>query len=449
MKKEEKRAFPRGCTEFSVRIDSDFLGRGVDLSETGMSFVFNRSLLVSRVQVRIELSQSQLIDSNIRVVWKRYLFGEGKFQYGASFVDLEDENIRLLRNIVCSSIGIDQDFIEIAESFEGFLKSVKNKFDEFDKNNKFKNQRIQFLELRKNEMARKIDDYLRKLWSIMKQLDKSHWDSHTYYLRAIVNYLFIYACEINNHIFKKPLGYSGDFITANYIFDYYRNNYLGESSYEMFINHFTCNIPIARSNIKRKDFLKSKILETVERVKNAKILNIGSGSARELLELLSEGKLKKNLIFHCLDFEMKAINYLKREIRKINPKKRLYCNIKCINKNFIELTKNRNLGGLSRGYDFIYCSGIFGYLKDRIASRLVNVLFSLLNKNGILILCSANNKNSFYRVAYEVMGNWVFYHREKEKLIQWLRNVKNVKEIKFERLSDISNYHFLSVKANP
>ena len=44
------------------------------------------------------------------------------------------------------------------------------------------------------------------------------------------------------------------------------------------------------------------------------------------------------------------------------------------------------------------------------------------------------------------MGDWIFYHRDKEQLVHWAGNIKNNREIKFEELSETSNYLFLSIK---
>ena len=70
-----------------------------------------------------------------------------------------------------------------------------------------------------------------------------------------------------------------------------------------------------------------------------------------------------------------------------------------------------------------------------------------LDKNGTLIVCCANNKDGYQRVAYEIMGDWVFLHREKEELMQWVRNIKDAQEISFESISDKIHYSLLRVKA--
>ncbi len=341
---------------------------------------------------------------------------------------------------------LDERFIALVEDFREYLKKVKKKFDIFDKANKSKMQRIEFLELQKEEIARNLTKYFKNIWDIVKSLNANEYNSYAHYLREKANDLFVHSGEINDYIFKKPLGYPGDYVMMNYIFDYHKGNYLGETTYEMFLNHLACNVPLSKSNIKRKEYFKKRIVETVNNKNGTKILSVGSGSSRELIELLEEGRIENNFIFHCLDFEKKALEHVKRELNKIDLEKKRYCKINYIRKNLINLVKNKKSEELFKNYDFIYCSGIFDYLKDRVATRLVNILFNLLEKNGELIFCAANNKDNFYRVAHEMMGDWVFNYRDKDHLIKWLKGIKNKSKFNFEELSETSNYLFLKIK---
>ncbi len=419
----EKRQFPRVNAKLPLRIADGLLGETLDLSESGIRFVIDRPLLPTETRARIEVSPEDSIDTEFKVAWDRPLAEEDKFSYGVSFTRLEEKDLEFLRKVLTRSQNIDERFVNITYQFRDYLVTIKNQFDEFDKNEISRNNRIIFLENQKTEIFEKITCFLRELWLTMEKLDKNNWKVYTHFLRGIVSYILVDYSEINSHIFRKPLGYSGDFMVMNYIYDYNKGAYLGESSFKMLLNNFACNVPISTSNIKRKDFFKIKILNLVNNKEKASILNVGSGSARELVELLDEGKLKKKFAFHCLDFEEKALDYIREKIGGISDKKGLSCDIKYLIRNYIDLAKNKNFDGLLKNYDFIYCSGVFDYLKDRIAARLIGALFSLLNKNGTLILCNANNKDSFYRVTYEIIGDWVFHHREKEQLIGWLKNI--------------------------
>ncbi len=342
---------------------------------------------------------------------------------------------------------LDKRFISLVQDFKRFLKETGEKLDEFDNENKERTRRIQFLESEKKEIFKKTNYYMENIWSLVKGLSVDDYNSYTHYLRKEVNQLFIHSAEINDYIFKKPSGYPGDFVMMNYIYDYYRNVYLGDTTREMLINHYTCNIPISISNIKRKEYFKEKIKTVAGQSKKAKVLSVGSGPARELIELLKEDEIKTSLNFHCLDFERKAFEHIKSELIKIDTGKTSCCKIEYIQKDYIkDLARKKDLKGLSKDYDFIYCSGVFDYLKDRIATSLVDTLFDLLRRGGVLIFCNANNKNSFYRVAYEMMGDWVFNHREKDQLVKWLKNIKDKAEFRFEDLSEKTNYLFLNIK---
>ena len=341
---------------------------------------------------------------------------------------------------------LNESFLSLVANFREYLKKTKEKFDNFDKLHSEKMQRIHFLELQKEEIVSDLAKYFKNIWNTAKSLGTNEYNSYAHYLREKANDLFIHSGRINDYIFKKPLGYPGDFVMMNYIFDYYKDTYLGDSSYEMFLNHLACNVPISRSNIKRKDYFKKKLIEVIDSKKGAKILSVGSGSSRELIELLKEGRIKNNFYFHCLDFEEKALQYVEKELSEIDPDKKKYCEIEYTKKNLLNLVKDRKSTGLHKEYDFIYCSGVFDYLKDRVATRLVNILFNHLVKNGTLIFCAANNKDGFYRVSYEMMGDWVFNHREKEELIKWLQDIKDKAKVNFEDISDKTNYSFLNIK---
>jgi SAM-dependent methyltransferase len=253
--------------------------------------------------------------------------------------------------------------------------------------------------------------------------------------------------EINRQIFRKPLGYPGDYITMNYIYDYHGNHkYLGKSSYEKIINNYTCNIPFSISNIVRKDFFKKKILEAMDKKQNTKIVSVGSGSMRELLELLKEGRISKNIVFSCLDFEKKALNYIDEELKKIEDKKKEFLNIRYLHNNIIDIIRNKSLKEKLADEDLIYVSGVFDYLKDRFASRLIKELYELLNKKGTLIICNASAENFSHRAYYEMLGEWNMFHRTREELLSWTRDISDVAEIKFEQPEGFINYLFLSIK---
>jgi SAM-dependent methyltransferase len=141
----------------------------------------------------------------------------------------------------------------------------------------------------------------------------------------------------------------------SYIYDFH-NKYLGDSSYGKLINFYTCNIPISTSVVKRKNFFKKKILEILHSRTFPKVLSVGSGPARELLELIREARLVKPLYFDCLDFEKRALDYIQTELQKIESKKKSYLHIGFINKNILDLIKDEKIENAFKKYDLVYAS---------------------------------------------------------------------------------------------
>ena len=92
----ENRQFPRINATFPIHITPEFLGKTVDLSETGLRLVFDKPLLLSKAQAKIELSPEESIDTEFKVIWNKHLVSDGKFTYGACFVRLKEKDINIL-----------------------------------------------------------------------------------------------------------------------------------------------------------------------------------------------------------------------------------------------------------------------------------------------------------------------------------------------------------------
>jgi hypothetical protein len=211
------------------------------------------------------------------------------------------------------------------------------------------------------------------------------------------------------------------------------------------INHYTCNIPIACSNIKRKDFLKERILEVLEKNGCARVLSVASGPARELIELLNEGKVNKPLVFKCLEPEKKALDYISNAIESIAPVKIQALSVEFICRGIISLIRDKEFKQTLQHYDLIYAFGIFDYLSDKMALRLTKHLFGLLKKAGKLIIFNISATKNDYRAYYELLGEWNMIHRVEEQLLAWTAEIADAAEIKFEELPGGSNYLCLNI----
>ena len=450
----DRRKFHRIGATFPVELEvennipSKIVGEIDNISEGGLGLFLESSLpQYTSFIIRIGLPCGHFpIKVPVQLIWENSIAEYEKFNCGVRFLKLEDEHLFSLRKILSQYKFLDKRFTSLIENMRQFLKEIKNKFDKFDKTNSNKQREINFIDVNKRNIFDELTYYFDEIWHVVEAFDKDKYIIHQDYCQQILGYLLLDLIETNRRVYRKPLGYSGDYMMMNYIYDYHDNQFLGDSSYQKLINNYTCNIPVSCSNIKRKNFLKQKILETMKTKNRAKIMSVGCGSVRELIELLKEGKITESLSFECLDFEKRALDYVSNEIDKIAFDKKQTLSISYIRKNIAGIIRDKKLKEEIKGKDLIYASGIFDYLTDKMASRLAKELYQLLHKGGVLVICNINLENSSHRAYYELVGGWNMIYRTKQEMLGWIDGMKDVWDIKFEELSESSNYLFLTIR---
>lgn len=194
---------------------------------------------------------------------------------------------------------------------------------------------------------------------------------------------FLYG-EFISWSFKKPYGYAGDF---KIIDDIYQNKPRTTGFERLWDNYFQ-QLDISKATRERKDNFKKIIVDFVKKRKNSncRIMDLASGPARIIKELLDADShnLFSNVIFDCYDFDIRAINHAKKLLNNAN-------NVNFIQKNAIRLALMKDIKKeIPWNYDVIYCAGLFDYLDERTAIRLVGNLKRLIKKNGIFILLISN-----------------------------------------------------------
>jgi len=448
----DRRTSPRFRAVFAVKLKgsssskeiSTVLGESINLSHSGACLNLERELMHSSVAIlSIKFPMLPDFETRIKILWSKSK--KGRISYGVHFLDLKEKFPSILKEALSKYESLNSELIPLVNNMRYFLQDIKNKFDEFDKGHPLVQEQIDFIKINKKGIYKKLGNYFTKIWDIAMRCDEEGYTVHRRYFQQMLHPLVEEIVEINRHIYRKPLGYAGDYIVMNYIYDYHKDRYLGNSSYEKLINDYTCNIPISRCNIARKEFLKRKILETVKTKDNARIMSVGCGPLRELIELLKEGAITKPFLFKCIDFEKGAIDYVKKELEEIDWEKKRFLSIEYFHKNIINIIKNKEIKEKTRNQDLIYCSGVIDYLRDKIAGRLVRELFQLLSTKGVLIVCNAALKTSSHRGYYEMLGGWDMFHRTKEEMLGWIKGIKNVQEIGFEEPPRCSKYLFLRI----
>jgi len=236
-------------------------------------------------------------------------------------------------------------------------------------------------------------------------------ESTIYRLRKIFEQryrkFFLYG-QFPRWVYEKPFGYAGDF---KIIDDIYQNQ-PRTIGFDGLWDHYFQQMVACRATRQRKVYFKKTLLDYIKnhQDKDIRILNLGSGSAREIKELFEENPtpLFSRTSFDCYDYDTNAIDYAKKLLN--NPS-----NTTFYKKNAIRLALTGNIKKeIPNHYDLIYSTGLFDYLDDRVVTRLVTNLKKVLKKNGLLITANFGSKyNNSSAGLMEWATEWYLIYRHK------------------------------------
>lgn len=206
---------------------------------------------------------------------------------------------------------------------------------------------------------------------------------------------------------KKPYGYAGDF---QIIDDLYRNNPETSGVGRLFDNYAQMSaMAIAIRNRKNdvKRYLSSIIKPGTE--KKAHIMDLASGPCRDIFEFLSENPtLSNNVHFDCYDQDLNAIEYAKKLLGTYASR------VSFFQENALRLVLRKDIDKkITQRYDFIYSLGLFDYLDEKVAVRLIAALRKLLTKNGRMLIANVCEKYENPSCHFlEWVGEWELVYRD-------------------------------------
>ncbi|MCM8781917.1 MAG: class I SAM-dependent methyltransferase family protein [Candidatus Omnitrophica bacterium] len=218
---------------------------------------------------------------------------------------------------------------------------------------------------------------------------------------------FLYG-EYPKWSYEKPFGYPGDF---KIIDDIYKNQ-PSTVGFDGLWDHYFQQMIAARATRQRKEDFKKIIIDFVKKHRDIRIMNLASGPAREIKELLEvdSDKIFSNVIFDCYDFDIRAINYAKQLLNNPN-------NVNFFQKNAIRMALKRNIEDeIQYRYDLIYSTGFFDYLDEGVAIRLANNLKKLLKPDGIMVVANFGDKyNNLSAGLMEWATDWYLVYRTEDE----------------------------------
>jgi len=339
----------------------------------------------------------------------------------------------------------NKEFILETDVFEEYLVNLKQKFDSFDEKHESEEDRLMFLMKKKKQAFSKFDKHSKKIYEMVEEFSDQEYQFHKKYYQSKLG-IMILSCDFFKHIYDKPLGYAGDFRLINFIYDNYDKIRAG-TTFNQLLQQYSGQMPITLSNVERKTYFKKKVMGYEKsKKKNIKIASIVCGPAREIIEPIHELMLKKNYKFHLLDFEPRALDHILIELKKVNQNLIRNIEVNLIHEDVLAMIRGKNKEKDFKDFDFIYSLGLFDYLRDKMASRLISALFSKLAIGGTLIVTNANEDTAYHRPYYELLAEWTFFHRSRDTMLTWLKPIRDeISDVSFEVIPH-NGYHFMVIK---
>jgi hypothetical protein len=442
----ELRSDRRVLFPFPVYLSNGIIGETVNVSDSGLCVGLERDVSNSQVlSLEIEFPFSE---RRVKVfgekVWARKPENGDRHFLGLKVINPKPDYLQRIQEVKDKRYYVNEGIVNATNRIRAYLLNIKKKCDQLDLTDPTDRKQRSFLATIQRPVYAALTKYLKDLRKKFPSFNDEAYQIHRKYCQVMLRNVLIDNVEINRHVLHKPFDYAGDFMLINYYYDFH-DKHLGITTYEKLLNHYSLNLFIAKSVIRRKEFFKKKIRDVIQSNGQARILSVGSGSAKELTELLQEGRVDKNFWFDCLDFEKESIRYVKKELSRIpeGAKKRL--NITYINTSLIEIVKE-NKFDFGKKYDLIYSSGLFDYLKDRIAKRMIHNLFSVLNKGGELIVTNASAAIDHEQMYYGMLGEWDLLYRRPDDLLKWSAELTGAKEAAIIDTGTKNSFLFLRLK---
>lgn len=237
--------------------------------------------------------------------------------------------------------------------------------------------------------------------------------------------------------FSKPRGYAGDAIMMDYI--YGREEQWAPPETTPIggnVFSFTTSAPASEGVRARRAYIATRIDRIAEEKRYPHILAIASGHLREA-SCSSAVRRRKTGRFIALDADAQSLTEVNR----------CYANygVETVTASFRSLLTNATGVG---EFDFAYSTGLFDYLNQRTARRLVTGMFQMLRPGGTLLV--ANFLPGIRDIGYmETFMDWKLVYRTRCDMVDLTMEIPedDVKEVRVVS-EDCRNIVFLQLTRN-
>ncbi len=205
---------------------------------------------------------------------------------------------------------------------------------------------------------------------------------------------------------EKPRGYAGDAVLLDFIYQHPSMQPVIEAapSAAKYSLQYSTNGAAPRAVRNRAWLLANEIDATARRVPDASILSLACGHLREarMSEAVQGGKLGR---FLALDQDVQSIAVVHRENAQFG--------VEAAEGSVKSVIASR--GSLGK-FDFVYAAGLYDYLNDKVAARLLQALFDLTKPGGKVWIANFMPEIPDRAFMEAYMDWWLIYRDEPQMM---------------------------------
>jgi extracellular factor (EF) 3-hydroxypalmitic acid methyl ester biosynthesis protein len=188
----------------------------------------------------------------------------------------------------------------------------------------------------------------------------------------------------------KPRGYPGDYqlMRMMYAGERLADTIFGRALDQLGLDeHLAATLPSRRDAL--VEVLRRRLSEAIPTTRPLRILNIGSGPAREMSDWLGEIAPGPSIELVLVDQDAAALAYAQEQLAAVAMRHEGRVRVICRHLSFKQLfAEPQRLAELVE-CDLVYSAGLFDYLREAPASLLIQQCFELLDVGGRLLVGNA------------------------------------------------------------